>query len=90
MQGVTAYDVAARMKYQSIDLESAARETVEYLTRIGGEGGLIAVDAKGNVTLPFNSEGMYRGFVAPNGAMRVEIYGQANQSHPLTQGGSDF
>jgi beta-aspartyl-peptidase (threonine type) len=74
MQGVTAYDVAARMKYQELDLVSAARETIEYLTRIGGEGGLIAVDTKGNVTLPFNSDGMYRGCVTAEGKLTVEIY----------------
>ncbi|HSU26609.1 MAG TPA: isoaspartyl peptidase/L-asparaginase, partial [Pyrinomonadaceae bacterium] len=74
MLGVTAYDVAARMKYKGIALEAAARETVEYLTSIGGEGGLIAVDATGNIVLPFNSEGMYRGFVSTDGGLSVEIY----------------
>jgi beta-aspartyl-peptidase (threonine type) len=74
MLGVTAYDVAARMKYKEIALEAAARETVEYLTSIGGEGGLIAVDATGNIVLPFNSEGMYRGFVSADGGLSVEIY----------------
>ena len=74
MQGVTAYDVAARMRYQGLNLVSAARETIEYLTRIGGEGGLIAVDASGNVTLPFNSDGMYRGCVTADGKLSVEIY----------------
>lgn len=74
MLGVTAYDVAARMKYKNISLERAARETVEYLTSIDGEGGLIAVDALGNVTLPFNSDGMYRGFVTTDGIAHVEIY----------------
>jgi beta-aspartyl-peptidase (threonine type) len=74
MLGVTAYDVAARMKYKNLTLTDAARETIEYLTEIGGEGGLIAVDSKGNVALPFNSEGMYRGFIANDGEMIVEIY----------------
>ena len=60
MLGVSAYDVAARMKYKGLSLEDAARETIEYLSKINGEGGLIAVDSLGNVTLPFNSEGMYR------------------------------
>ena len=73
-RGVTAYDVAARMKYKGIGLEDAARETMEHLTKIGGEGGLIAVDAQGNVVLPFNSEGMYRGFTPNDGKMHVEIY----------------
>ena len=61
MIGVTAYDVAARMRYKDLDLESAAHETLEYLTELGGEGGFIAVDARGNVVLPFNCDGMYRG-----------------------------
>jgi beta-aspartyl-peptidase (threonine type) len=74
MQGVTAYDVAARMKYQEIGLKDAARETIEYLTRIGGEGGLIAVDAQGNITMPFNSEGMYRGCVNADGEFITAIY----------------
>lgn len=74
MLGVTAYDVAARMKYKNLGLEVAAKETVDFLTEIGGEGGLIAVDANGNVALPFNSAGMYRGFVKFTGEIVVEIY----------------
>jgi beta-aspartyl-peptidase (threonine type) len=74
MQGVTAYDVAARMKYQGLSLENAARETIEHLTSIGGDGGLIAVDALGNVTMPFNSDGMYRGCVSPQGEITIAIY----------------
>ena len=74
MLGVTAYDVAARMKYKNLDLPVAANETIAYLTQIGGEGGLIAVDAFGNVTLPFNSAGMYRGFRTSEGEPVVEIY----------------
>lgn len=74
MLGVTAYDVAARMKYKGLELHEAVTETISRLTEIGGEGGLIAVDANGNVTLPFNSEGMYRGFVTADEGTRVEIY----------------
>jgi len=69
-----AYDVAARMKYKNLNLTEAANETIEHLRGIGGEGGLIAVDAFGNVALPFNSEGMYRGFVTAAGEMTIEIY----------------
>lgn len=75
MLGVSAFDVAARMKYKGLNLVEATRETIENLTNIGGEGGLIAVDALGNVALPFNSEGMYRGFMTANGKTVVEIYG---------------
>jgi beta-aspartyl-peptidase (threonine type) len=74
MQAVAAYDVACRMKYKNLSLEKAASETIENLREIGGEGGLIAVDAFGNVALPFNSEGMYRGFITTDGAAFLEIY----------------
>ncbi len=74
MLGVTAYDVAARMKYKGLSLAEAAEEAIEYQTKIGGEGGLIAVDAQGNVTLPFNSEGMYRGYIEAVGLPMIEIY----------------
>lgn len=73
MLGVTAYDVAARMKYKSLSLESAASETIDRLTSIGGEGGLIAVNAQGDVVLPFNSDGMYRGWIR-DGKVVTEIY----------------
>ena len=73
---VTAYDLAARMKYKGLGLEDAARETIEHLTQIGGEGGLIAVDTQGNVVLPFNSDGMYRGFMTADGQVEIDIYGQ--------------
>jgi beta-aspartyl-peptidase (threonine type) len=74
MRGVTAYDVAARMKYAGSSLEEAAQKTIERVSEIHGDGGLIAVDALGNVALPFNSEGMYRGFITDGMQQRVEIY----------------
>ena len=78
MLGVTAYDVAARMKYKVLSLEEAAKETIDHLTKIGGEGGLIAVDKNGNITLPFNSEGMYRGFVSAGAGTNIQIYKNQN------------
>jgi beta-aspartyl-peptidase (threonine type) len=74
MRVAAAYDVAARMKYKNSGLIEAAQATVDNLRDIGGEGGLIAVDRFGNVALPFNCEGMYRGFVNSDGGMVVEIY----------------
>jgi beta-aspartyl-peptidase (threonine type) len=74
MLGVTAYDVAARMKYKGLKLDAAANETLERLTDIGGEGGFIAVDANGTVVLPFNSDGMYRGYMT-EGSSVIAIYG---------------
>jgi len=76
MLGVTAYDVAARMEYKGLSLEDAAKETIDHLSKINGEGGLIAVDSAGNVTLPFNSDGMYRGSIHSDGEISIEIYGK--------------
>ena len=60
---VAAYDVAAQMEYCGASLEAAADRVVhEKLPTIEGKGGLVAVDAQGNVALPFNTEGMYRGY----------------------------
>jgi L-asparaginase / beta-aspartyl-peptidase len=53
---------------------SAAKKTIANLTSLGGEGGLIAVDALGNVTLPFNSAGMYRGYISTDHAPVTCIY----------------
>ena len=75
MLGVTAFDVAARMKYKGLSLEEAAQETIDRLTEIKGDGGLIAVDAHGNVTTPFNSEGMYRASLITDGEIDIKIYG---------------
>jgi len=74
MLGVTAFDVAARMKYKGLSLEDAARETIDRLTEINGDGGLIAVDAQGHIAMPFNSEGMYRGSVTANDEITISIY----------------
>ncbi len=78
MLAATAYDVAARMKYKGLSLVEAARETINHLAKIGGEGGLIAVDKNGNITLPFNSEGMYRGFVSAGAGTNIQIYKNQN------------
>ena len=74
MRAVAAYDVAARMKYKGLGLEEAARETIDRLTKINGEGGLIAVDTHGNITLPFNSEGMYRGSASDDEKLDIGIF----------------
>jgi len=74
MLGVSAFDVSARMRYKNLPLEDAANETLERLTEIKGDGGLIAVDTEGNCTLPFNSDGMYRGWMTDAGQLNIEIY----------------
>ncbi len=71
-----AKSVADLMEYKRWSLKRAADEMIlQKLPHLGGDGGLIAVDAKGNVALPFNTEGMYRGYVKSNGKIVVDIYG---------------
>ena len=70
-----ANDVACLMEYRGLSLAEAARVVVhDKLAPVGGEGGLIAVDAAGNLTLPFNSEGMYRASRTEGSAAAVAIY----------------
>ncbi len=58
-----AYDVHARMRYAGMDLEAAARATIdESVASLQGHGGLVAIDAGGGIAMPFNTSGMYRGF----------------------------
>jgi beta-aspartyl-peptidase (threonine type) len=75
IRGVVAYDVSCLMEYKGLSLEEAAKEVIQNrILKIGGDGGLIAVDAKGNITMPFNTEGMYRAFKKSSGETGVAIY----------------
>lgn len=75
IRNVVAYDVAAIMRYTGTSLEEAANQVVlEKLPPQDAGGGLIAVDAQGNVAMPFNTEGMYRGYVRSGEDAFVEIY----------------
>lgn len=64
IRGVVAYDVSCRMDYGGLSLEQATHEVIhKHLRDLGGEGGLIAIDSQGNISMPFNTEGMYRGMI---------------------------
>ncbi|MBC8082713.1 MAG: isoaspartyl peptidase/L-asparaginase, partial [Hymenobacter sp.] len=68
LRALVAHDISCLMEYRGLSLAEACRVVVhDKLAPVGGEGGLVAVDAAGNVTLPFNSEGMYRGSITPAG-----------------------
>jgi beta-aspartyl-peptidase (threonine type) len=75
IKAVTAYDVSCLIEYKGLSLEEAMNIVVnEKLMNIDGDGGMIGVDAKGNASLVFNSEGMYRGFCSSDGKKEVSIY----------------
>lgn len=71
-----AYDIAALVKYRGMTVQQAADEVIhKKLKPIKAEGGVIALDANGNFAMPFNTEGMYRGWIGAEGKPRVLIYG---------------
>ena len=74
IRATVAHDVSALMEYREMSLKEAAQTVLDKVVRLGGTGGLIAIDRQGNITLPFNTSGMYRGYVDPNGKFVVEIY----------------
>ncbi len=74
IRAVVAYDISCLMEYKGLSLQEACELVVnDKLVKFGGEGGLIAVDKEGNICLPFNSEGMYRG-KANQDSRSIEIY----------------
>ena len=71
-----ARDIAARMAYLGEDVDTAATHVIqETLGGAGGTGGVIALDAQGRVSMPFNTEGMYRGTITRSGVVTTGIYG---------------
>ena len=74
IRAAVAYDVGARMLYRKDSLGKAAAAALAAVARLGGDGGLIAVDRRGNVAMPFNSEGMYRASVDRRGKISVEVF----------------
>ncbi|PHI19959.1 beta-aspartyl-peptidase [Lewinellaceae bacterium SD302] len=70
-----AHDVHARMAYGSLSLKEAADQVIfDELKPAGGTGGLIALDKNGNITMPFNTPGMYRGFLKSTGEKGIFFY----------------
>lgn len=75
IRGVVAYDVACLMEHKGMSLQEASDEVInKRILEIGGDGGLIAVDAKGNIAMPFNTEGMYRASKSSIGNEEISIY----------------
>lgn len=70
-----AKDISSLMEYKNYSLDQASNEVINNkLTMLGGTGGVIAIDKNGNVAMPFNTEGMYRGYLINGSAPIVRIY----------------
>ena len=75
IRGVVAYDVSCLMEHKGMSLKEASEEVINNrILDIKGDGGLIAVDAEGNIAMPFNTEGMYRASKSSAGIEEVAIY----------------
>jgi len=74
IRSVVAHDISALMEYKGLSVAEASKLVMDKVGKLGGDGGVIALDRKGNVAMPFNTEGMYRGTVTDDGKISVEIY----------------
>src|SRR5690606_28162609 len=74
IRATAARTLAAKMEYQNKNIETAAEEVIHEIGEMGGDGGLIALDKDGNVAMPFNTAGMYRGTVTNKGEIEVLIF----------------
>lgn len=75
LRAVVAHDICARMTYRGDSLQQAADAVLlQVVPEMGGDGGAIAIDKDGNIAMPFNTEGMYRGWIKPDGSRGVAIF----------------
>jgi L-asparaginase / beta-aspartyl-peptidase len=74
MRYCAAFEIAARLRHAGQSLQQAAHEVVEELAVFGGRGGVVAVDRTGALALPFNTAGMYRGYVRADAAIHTAIW----------------
>ncbi|UCS94175.1 isoaspartyl peptidase/L-asparaginase [Echinicola marina] len=75
IRNVVGHEIASIMRYGHKSLDEAANEVVMgQLVKMEGSGGVISIDAKGNISMPFNSAGMYRGYIKEEGQAKTFIY----------------
>ncbi len=78
IRAVVAQDICARVAYRGDSIEKAAHEVIHgVVAAMGGDGGAIALDRHGNIAMPFNTPGMYRGWVRPDGSRGTAIFPDA-------------
>ncbi|MFC7379268.1 isoaspartyl peptidase/L-asparaginase family protein [Brevundimonas sp. GCM10030266] len=82
LRAVAAYDVSARLRYAGADLETAAQAVIAEVGRLGGDGGLIAIDRSGRVVLPFDTPGMKRASLTSSEPLRVGSTGPEMRGAP--------
>ncbi|MGL4346501.1 MAG: isoaspartyl peptidase/L-asparaginase family protein [Chitinophagaceae bacterium] len=71
---VAAYDVASLMQYMHFSVQQAAQQVIQKIDSLQSFGGMIAIDVNGNLAMPFNTTGMFRGCVTDNGEIEIYIF----------------
>jgi beta-aspartyl-peptidase (threonine type) len=80
MRNLVSYDVSALMEYGGMGVEEATEKVIHgKLTALGGKGGIIVLDKNGRVAMAFNTEGMYRGWVGPDGEFHAFMFGDETE-----------
>jgi beta-aspartyl-peptidase (threonine type) len=74
IRGVVAYDIAALIEYKNLSIRKAAKTVIEKISKMGGDGGVIAIDNQGNIAMEMNTSGMYRAHINSKGEIDVKIY----------------
>jgi L-asparaginase / beta-aspartyl-peptidase len=74
IRAVAAHEIAVLVKYKRLSVKQAARAILDKIRSLGGTGGLIVLDRNGNYTMQFNTSGMYRGTIGPDGRPETAIY----------------
>ncbi len=74
IRAAVAHDVCARMRYAKASLAAAAAAALRSVAALGGDGGLVAVDRRGTVAMPFTSEGMFRACIDRRGRQTIAIF----------------
>lgn len=69
-----ARDISALMEYKNMSVTEACSEEIGKLSELGGTGGVVAIDANGNIAMEFNTSGMFRGYLKSDGEKEIAIF----------------
>ena len=81
IRGTVAHDISALVEYKGMTVDDAAREVIfEKLVALKGDGGVIAMDRHGNISMPFNTVGMYRASIDTSGKVNILLYDETAET----------
>ena len=74
IRSVVAHDIAALVEYKNLSIQEASKIVLQKVEDLGGDGGVVVLDSRGNVAMEFNTPGMYRAHMNASGELNVKIY----------------